>query len=256
MNADLIVAALAVPPEARVDQRVPKKLLVEQGAPTAMDKRHFHDGIEEIRWLAALKPSNIGVPEYRDGIRDYLEIAILSVALRPLAKHRRLTELIHRAIPYPVVLIALQGEEAVISLAHKRLAQNEAGQSVIDGELTLSPPLPNEGTRAPEDPTTAFLSSLSLAAQPRVHLCALYQGWMERLEAFQAARLTGAFVLAPTAEAADNRRAGLAEYQRIQREIAMLRVRAEKETQISRRVEINLDIRLLEGELALAAQNL
>ena len=37
MNSDRIIAALALPPEARVDQRVPKKLLVENGAPTAAD---------------------------------------------------------------------------------------------------------------------------------------------------------------------------------------------------------------------------
>ncbi len=34
---------------ARVDQRVPKKLLVENGAPTAADKRSIKDGIEELR---------------------------------------------------------------------------------------------------------------------------------------------------------------------------------------------------------------
>ena len=34
-----IVAALDLPPRARVDTRVPKKMLVEQGAPTTADKR-------------------------------------------------------------------------------------------------------------------------------------------------------------------------------------------------------------------------
>ena len=48
MSAAAIIAALALPPEARVDERVPKKLLVEQGAPTAADKRQIQDGIEEL----------------------------------------------------------------------------------------------------------------------------------------------------------------------------------------------------------------
>ncbi len=42
----------------------------------------------------------------------------------------------------------------------------------------------------------------------------------------------------------------------IQREIVSLRARAEKETQINRRVEFNLAIRRLEGELAKAATSL
>jgi hypothetical protein len=61
------------PDSARVDQRVPKKLLLENGAPTASDKRLITDAIEDIQWLAALKPNTIGVPEYRDTQREYLE---------------------------------------------------------------------------------------------------------------------------------------------------------------------------------------
>ena len=86
MTADPIIAALRLPVNARVDQRVPKKLLVENGAPTAADKRQINDGIEELLWLAALKPSTIGVPTYRDETREYLEIAVLSLTLRAGAR--------------------------------------------------------------------------------------------------------------------------------------------------------------------------
>jgi hypothetical protein len=58
-----LLAALELPDGCRVDQRVPKKLLLENGAPTAADKRLISDGIEELLWLAALKPTTIGVPE-------------------------------------------------------------------------------------------------------------------------------------------------------------------------------------------------
>ncbi len=39
MNVAPVINALALPTDARVDQRVPKKLLLEQGAPTAADRR-------------------------------------------------------------------------------------------------------------------------------------------------------------------------------------------------------------------------
>jgi hypothetical protein len=137
MNADLIIAALALPPETRVDQRVPKKLLVENGAPTAADKRQINEGIEELLWLAALKPTTIGVPEYRDDVREYLEIAVLSLTLRPDARARRLVELIHRAIPYPLLLVAEQSDNLTLSLAHKRWSQGESGKMVLDDAVTL-----------------------------------------------------------------------------------------------------------------------
>lgn len=103
MNRSDVVSALNLPESARVDQRVPKKLLLENGAPTASDKRLITDAIEDIQWLAALKPNTIGVPEYRDTQREYLEIAVLAVTLRGAIKPTslsRLVELVHRAVPY------------------------------------------------------------------------------------------------------------------------------------------------------------
>jgi hypothetical protein len=71
-----VIEALALPTHARVDQRVPKKLLLEQGAPTAVDKRQIQEGIDELFWIAALKPNLIGAPAFRDEVREYLEIAV------------------------------------------------------------------------------------------------------------------------------------------------------------------------------------
>ena len=190
MNVDRIIAALALPPETRVDQRVPKKLLVENGAPTAADKRQINEGIEELLWLAALKPTTIGVPEYRDDVREYLEIAVLSLTLRQDAKTGRLVELIHRAIPYPLLLVTEQSDHLTLSLAHKRWSQGEAGKMVLDDAVTLCDLTKHAATGA-------FLDSLSLALQPRTHLLELYQGWINCTEAFQAARITGRFELCP-----------------------------------------------------------
>jgi hypothetical protein len=244
-----IVANLALPPETRVDQRVPKKLLVENGAPTAADKRQINEGIEELLWLAALKPTTIGVPEYRDDVREYLEIVVLSLTLRPDAKAGRLVELIHRAIPYPLLLVAEQSDNLTLSLAHKRWSQGEAGKMVLDDAVTLCDLVEHAAT-------AAFLDSLSLAVQPRSHLLDLYQGWINCLEAFQAARITGRFTPSTSSEAAAARSEALMEYDRLVRQIAALRAQAEKEPQISRRVDLNIEIKRLTAELAEAHTNL
>ena len=139
MTPQDIVLALGLPDSCRVDQRVPKKLLVENGAPTAADKRQINDDIEEIQWVAALKPNTIGVAEYRDDVREYVEIAILTVTLRATddkpAKVARIKELVHRAVPYPVLLLLHSGQRVMLSLAHKRWAQNEAGKVVLEGDV-------------------------------------------------------------------------------------------------------------------------
>ena len=55
MIATELIAALELPPNARVDRQVPKTLLLEHGAPTAADKRRIKEGIEEVQWVATLK---------------------------------------------------------------------------------------------------------------------------------------------------------------------------------------------------------
>jgi len=85
MKAVDLLTALDLPAAARVDRRVPKTMLHEHGAPTASDKRRISDGIEQLLWAAALKPTTIGVVPYQDGVREYLEIAVLHLTFREAA---------------------------------------------------------------------------------------------------------------------------------------------------------------------------
>jgi hypothetical protein len=89
-------------------------------APTTADRKLIQEGIEEITWVAALKPASIGVPEYHDEQRTYLELAVLLVDLREAGKVTRLAELIHRAIPYREI-----DGEVVINLSTKALQQEK-----------------------------------------------------------------------------------------------------------------------------------
>lgn len=252
MTTAELIAALDLPPASRVDQRVPKKLLLENGAPTAADKRHINEGIEELLWLAALKPTTIGVPAYQDETREYLEIAVLRLELRAGASAMRLVELVHRAVPYPVLLLTEQGAQPGVSAAHKRWSQGEAGKTVLDGEVvTVDWAAGSDAERWP-----AFRDALALGRQPRATLYALYQGWIDTLLALRAARVTGAFVVAANAEHASARRDALRECARLDAEIARLRAAAAKEKQMARQVELNLELKRVEAQRVTATERL
>ena len=123
-----LMAALALPDGALVDRRVPKTLLVENGAPTARDKRRIREEVDDLRWLATLKPSTVGVAAYRDPEREYLEIAVLQLTLRPGAPAGRITELVHRAVPYPVLLATRQADAPQLSTGTQALVSRRDGQ--------------------------------------------------------------------------------------------------------------------------------
>lgn len=241
MRPEALLGALDLPPESLLDYRVPKKLLLEK-APTAADKRVITAGVEELHWLATLKPGTIGVPPYSDDVREYLEIAVVSATLRDGAKTGRLAELIHRAIPYPVLLLCTQGERLTLSLAHKRRSQGEAGATVLDGDLVnveLSGPF-----------TSEFASAIALGQQPRTHLFALYQCWIEKLIALLAARITGTFALPVTPKETSTRWESVQACAALDVAIARLRAAAVRERQLARQVELNLEVKRLERERA------
>jgi hypothetical protein len=252
MTAADLIAALELPPGARVDRRVPKALLVEHGAPTAADNRRINDGIEEVQWVATLKPTTIGVPALRDDVREYLEIAVLSAALRAEAKAERLAELIHRAVPYPVFLLVAEGTRLTLSLGHKRRSQGEAGATVLDGE-------PVSATLADAEPgglRSSFTEALSLARQPRADLYQLYQGWIDTLVALLAARVTGVFAVATSPDQAASRREALRDCARLDAEIVRLRAAAAKEKQVPKQVALNLELKRAEADRAAALTRL
>jgi hypothetical protein len=282
----VLIDAFRLPAHAQVGQRIPKKLLVEQGAPTAADKRLINDTVDELWWHATLKPGTVGVPAFiapqapatsasaitngsgtaapgasgadaaSADATDVIELALVSAHLRPPtreAQARRLMQLIHRAIPYPVLLVAQAPAGTVLSLAHKRASLGEAGKWVVADAADTHAFDPAQPTAA----EAQFLASLALDQLPRSALAdlrALYQAVVDRVTALAVAQVTGQYK-APGAAAdasagsAEAQRQALAERSQLLEQLASIRSAAAKARQISQRVELNLQIQRLQRQL-------
>ncbi|MFD5449622.1 DUF4391 domain-containing protein [Streptomyces sp. NPDC127100] len=239
-----LINALALPIQTHVGQRVPKALLLEATPLVPADRRRLTEGIDELRWAATLKPGTVGIPAYADDVREVLEINVLTLSLRPDARTDRIGELVHRAVPYPVVLLTAQEPgRRFLSLALKRraLAAGGNGRTVVDGEVTEISLHDGPG-RAVRD---ELLAALPLARQPRESLLALYHGWLDVLVAVQASAVTDTFALAGSPERTAARQVALRTYGQVQDRIAALRSRARKERQLAVRAELNTEIQQL-----------
>ena len=270
-EAPVLLQALALPASAQVGQRIAKKLLSEQiaalKASTAADKRLGTDLLEDLHWLAALKPSTVGLAAWQTDTHDYLEVAVLHAQLRPTATQpsatstaqlSRLVQLIHRVIPYPVVLITTQatpsGVQEQLSLAHKRRTLSSGSAMVLE-QLVSTPWLAQSELQdainkiaAPAIihwPTALFLINLALSSPlstTQRHLQARYDGWLQSIEALAAAGRTGRFALCPTPAQAASRRSALHHCAQLDAQLASLRARASKESQLAQRAAYNLKI--------------
>lgn len=252
MTRSDLVAALGLPTGADVDQRVSKKLLLEMGAPASSDRRLIENGVEELEWLAALKPTTIGVAPHQDATRQYIEIVVLGLKLRPKAKPDRIEELVHRAVPYPVVLITEQPPLVSMSLAHKRWSQSETGATVLDGDIVRV----RLDDVEDQDLAGTFMRGLLLAHQPQSTLYALYQGWMDTILALEAAQVTGQYIVLTSPERAARRREALQTCIRLQDQMTKLRSAAKREKQLPRLAALNIELKRLQEAYAAAREQL
>lgn len=171
-----VLEAFALPPAARVDRRIPKTALIDHGATRKPDARLVETGIARLDWLAELSPATIAIPARADPPAPAVNILCLTPhGPAPL----RLLELIHRAIPAPILLL-IADDAPRLSLAPRRLGEDR--RTLVTEAVILSPPLP-----APD----GFLRSLPLSGLPQADIGALYDGLVVRVEAWIAASISG-----------------------------------------------------------------
>ncbi len=245
MNVSELIDALSLPPDARIDKKIPKKLLLENAVFASSDRKTIQETVEELFWIAALKPTSIGVMSFKDECREYLEIAVITVRLRSDSKVGKVALLIHRAVPYPVLLLIETSAGLYLSMAHKRWAQSSVEKFVVE-DFELSKCLSPSRVRTFD---AEFLRALSLAALPRTNLLTLYQGWFQTLDAYAAASLTGKFISPTSWHTGSNVKASLIQHSILSSELTSLKSKVSREKQLKRRVELNLKIKNYEREL-------
>ncbi len=240
-----VLQALALPPESMVNMRVAKKILAEQAGFAAGDRRSLQDGIDSCLWVAALKPENIAVPAFKDDQREYLEISVLSLVLRSGAKAvNRIQELVHRAIPYPVLLVVQTDVGVVLSVGHKRASLGEKNTVVLESMVQA------------QAENTVLPSAMAVPNQPKKNLFVFYQGWLACIQAAKVAAISGQYAPTLTLKGQQEQRAALEEYERLEAEIVGLAAQAKKEKQMPKLVALNERIASLRQKKLACAKNL
>jgi len=242
---DVIYDMMSIPEACHLGKRVFKRLFHENAELSATDKRAFQEDIDTIIWQYTLKPNTIPIQTYEDDQREYQEVALLQVDLKTQKRIGRIAEVMHRAIPYPLVIVFAFGTTCAISLAHKRFSQAEQGaivaeEFIITDWIDLSALTPVQ---------QAFLDSLATSILPYTHFFAFYSALVDRLIAVECARLSGEYRLESAAVKLQNRRKQLAACHELEVRIAEYKAAIKKETQFNRQVELNTQIKRLEQRL-------
>ncbi|WP_428542435.1 DUF4391 domain-containing protein [Profundibacter sp.] len=213
--------AISFPEAALLGKRVPKKQFLESGELVASDKKLFRENVKNVYWEYTLKPSTCPVLPYRDNEREYLEVAVLQVEMNSQKGHKRIAEIIHWVIPYPLMLgFYTESGDIALSIAPKRFSQAEHGAFVAERFYTTG--WINSETL--NDQESAFVASLAWGSMPLQTYGTLYNAWTDRFTGYECSVLSGTFTIGKAVD----RLEGLTRCREIESRISELRGQLKK----------------------------
>jgi hypothetical protein len=138
------VSLLGLPEAARQQHRIAKKMLAAQFEDQApADARLIAKAVTSAQLVGILRPETIQVPKYQDDGRTVIDIPVLEVVLADkttAADRTRVTELVHRSMAKPVVLLAYMSDGTTalsLALSHVSRTDSTRSTSVIDAHVVI-----------------------------------------------------------------------------------------------------------------------
>ena len=233
------------PVACRVNQRIAKTLFGESGSLTTADKRILSKDVEEVRCLYVMDRDGTQIVPVVEAERDYSCLAVIGVTLRTAAHADRIDELCHRAMPYPLFVV-MEDEAGLLrfSMAEKRISHDGREGTVLEHKVST--------VWLDAASCEPFIQASQFPDAARRDFRDVYGWYMERLEALNAAHVTGVFKLGSDPV---QRRANLASIHELEGRLAALRRQVRRDTPIAELVDLNMKIKSLEREReALAAK--
>ena len=250
-GTEQLYATMGIPEGCLLGKRIFKKLFHENSQLGTTDKKAFKDDIDKVIWMFKLEPNSVSIPAFNNEEREYLEVAVLQVDCKTQKRTGRIAQIIHRAIPYPLMIVFSYDSSILISLAHKRFSQSEKGAIVAD-DFHNSPWF---DLTSPSALQSSFLASLKIASLPNTNLYAFYSGLVERMTALDCARLSGSYSIESNNRQVDRKKI-LQQCRELETQIAELRKELKGEEQFNRTFDLGIKIKELEKQLKQSADQL
>ncbi|MFW6030746.1 MAG: DUF4391 domain-containing protein [Halanaerobiales bacterium] len=238
------IEKLNIPEACQINKKVHKKLFYEKGDIKYSDKKIFIDDIDQIQWLYTLNEDTIPIKGYQDGDLDYTEIALIKVDLKKNNRYERITDIMQRTIPYPLIIFFLFENRLLINTAYKRINQLDEDKATYD-ELVFSNWINLDNSNSIED---KFINSLSIKNLSYTNFYKFYTEFVDRIIAFNIACIKGEFQIENHQKLVKSKES-LERIIKLQLETDKLRRLIKKEKQFNRRVELNMKIRKLESQI-------
>lgn len=237
---------LGLPKSCLVNARMPKKAFTDnpEFELKKEEKTILKEVIENIYFEYSLKPLMLNIPKYEDDSVRYEEVEILKVKINNENKYNKVCELIQKYIQYPMLIIVEHNNSIKINAAIKKVNKVDNSKLIIDEMIYTDWINKDEITDKEEE----FLKSLSISNFNINNLFTIYEGYLNCIRSFIAAKYKNEFKIKSINEVSNDIEV-LNKITDLENQVTNLRSCIKKETNMGSKVELNVKIKKIEKEI-------
>jgi hypothetical protein len=242
-----------IPDKAILNSKISKAFFLKHFQLSSAEKRFLNQDIENMTWIASLRPNTVNISALVTDVQSFEEIQIIICQLRVDLKNnlQKVTELIQKYLPYPVLLVIEDEHEFILNSAEKFINKNDSQKRTI-GKYFSTPAI---NKLYKNDLVTELLKALNFSELDRTNLKTTYQSYVEALTRYKAAQHTGRFEKKHHSRTNEDMEY-LLKIEELEKEINILTNKIQKESMINKKVEYNVQLQKHRLQIEELKQNL
>lgn len=122
-----------IPKRTILNRKIPKKAFFSEADFSSAEKELFTSQVDGIYLLSVMNQQSMKIQAYQTKELHYAEVVWVYVKIRSKDKNNRIAQVVHKAIPNPVVLVMESPEgDILLSACHKRLHKMDVAKVVLE----------------------------------------------------------------------------------------------------------------------------
>lgn len=231
---------LHIPERSILDKRLTKAFFLKNFSLSATEKKLLNNNIQNMTWLASIKPSTANIPVVINENYKYEEIQIMLCTvedntLKALAEKCMI--LFQKYIPYQMLVIVEDANEFKINVCDKRINKNEPSKRTIEHYFNTD----SLSKLYKNDINESFFKALHFNNLDKTNLELLYKSYIQAIVQFQAASITGSYQKRTNKRTIEDMQ-NLEAIELLERDIISLSNQIKKENQLNQKVQLNIKI--------------
>ena len=231
---------LSIPDRCLLNKRLTKSFFLKNFQLSVVEKKVLNTNIEQMEWLASIKPSNSNITAEKntDIAFEEIQVIICTIPIKDFnVNAEKIAILFQKYIPYQLMVIMENDNEFIINTCDKRINQNDSSKRTIEHHYFTS----SISKLYKNDITESFFESLNFSGLNKTNLETTYKSYVRAVIQFQTAMITGKFEKRNQLRSEEDM-VDLQIIESIENDIISLKSQLKKESQMNGKVELNIEI--------------